>query len=195
MMEKLTRADLMSLEVYAEQRQDFRARVLAHKKNRQVALGPHTTLIFEDRLTVQYQVQEMLRVERIFEAGGIEEELAAYNPLIPDGQNLKATFLIEYEDAEERRQALRKLIDVEDKVWMQVQGFEPVWAIADEDLERETEEKTSTVHFLRFEFSAEMIAAAKKGAPIAAGIDHVNYNERIDAVPQAVQSALIADFA
>ena len=194
-MEKLTRADLMPLEVYAEQREDFRARVLAHKKNRQLQLGEHTTLIFEDRLTIQYQVQEMLRVERIFETSGIDEELAAYNPLIPDGRNLKATFLIEYEDAEERKQALKKLIDIEDKVWMQVQGFQPVLAIADEDLQRETEEKTSSVHFLRFEFSAEMIAAAKKGAPLAVGIDHAHYNSCIDALPQGVQDALVADFA
>ena len=139
-----------------------------------VSLGAHATLLFEDRLTIQYQIQEMLRVERIFEASGIEEELAAYNPLIPDGQNLKVTFLIEYEDAEERRQALQKLIDIEDKVWMQVDGLARVWAIADEDLERETEEKTSTVHFLRFEFSAEMVAAAKKGSPIAVGIVESN---------------------
>jgi hypothetical protein len=193
-MQKLTRTDLLSLEAYAEQRKDFRAQVMAHKKNRQIKLGDHVTLIFEDRLTIQYQVQEMLRVERIFEAEAIEDELAAYNPLIPDGSNLKATFLIEYEDVQERKQALAKLIGIEDKVWIRVADFDPVWPIADEDLERETEEKTSSVHFLRFEFTSEMIAAAKEGADLAMGIDHSHYSAVIDPLPQPIRAALVADF-
>ncbi|MGA7979634.1 MAG: DUF3501 family protein, partial [Chromatiaceae bacterium] len=150
-MQHLTRDDLHSLEKYAELRSEFRNRVMAHKKTRQVALGPHITLYFEDRLTMQYQVQEMLRAERIFEAAGIQEELDAYNPLIPDGSNWKATFMVEYEDADERREALSRLIGIEDRVWVRVAGFDKVGAIADEDLEREDETKTSSVHFLRFE--------------------------------------------
>lgn len=193
-MQKLTRTDLLSLEAYAEQRKDLRAQVMAHKKNRQIKLGDHVTLIFEDRLTIQYQVQEMLRVERIFEAEAIEDELAAYNPLIPDGSNLKATFLIEYEDVQERKQALAKLVGIEDKVWIRVADFDPVWPIADEDLERETEEKTSSVHFLRFEFTSEMIAAAKEGADLAMGIDHSHYSAVIDPLPQPIRAALVADF-
>ena len=193
-MEKLKRADLWNLEDYAERRQDFRDYVLAHKENRKVHLGEHATLLFEDRLTMHYQIQEMLRVERIFEAAGIEDELNAYNPLIPDGSNLKATFLIEYEDPEERKQALTQLLGIEDEVWIQVTGFDPVWAIADEDMERENEEKTSSVHFLRFEFSPEMIAAAKNGAALAVGIDHSNYMVRVNALADEVRTALLADF-
>jgi len=193
-MQKLTRTDLLSLEAYAEQRKDLRAQVMTHKKNRQIKLGDHVTLIFEDRLTIQYQVQEMLRVERIFEAEAIEDELAAYNPLIPDGSNLKATFLIEYEDVQERKQALAKLVGIEDKVWIRVADFDPVWPIADEDLERETEEKTSSVHFLRFEFTSEMIASAKEGADLAMGIDHSHYSAVIDPLPQPIRAALVADF-
>lgn len=193
-MMKLTRADLWSLEAYAERRKDFRAQVLEHKKNRAVKLGEHVTLLFEDRLTVQYQIQEMLRVERIFEAEGIEDELAAYNPLIPDGANLKATMLIEYGEAEERRQALAQLIGIEDRTWMRVAGFEPVLAIADEDLERENEEKTSSVHFLRFEFTPPMIAAAKAGASLSVGVDHSHYSATVQALPEPVQVALTADF-
>ena len=193
-MQKLTRADLFSLETYAEQRSEFRAKVLAHKKNRQVQLGDHATLGFEDRLTIQYQVQEMLRIERIFEAAGIEEELAAYNPLIPDGSNLKATMMIEYEDVAQRKQALAKLIGIEDKVWIQVAGHAPVQAIADEDLERDNAEKTSAVHFLRFEFTPAMIADAKQGAALAIGIDHPNYQVHIEALPKNIRDALVADF-
>jgi hypothetical protein len=193
-MKKLARADLLSLEAYAEQRKDFRARVLEHKKHRKVLLGGHATLLFEDRLTMQYQVQEMLRVERIFEAEGIEAELAAYNPLIPDGSNLKATFLIEYEDAEERKHALAKLRGIEDKVWMQVVDYEPVLAIADEDMERENEQKTSSVHFLRFEFTPAMIAAAEAGATLAIGIDHPHYSVTVDSLPEPSRAALVADF-
>lgn len=193
-MKKLTRADLFSLEVYAEQRQAFRAKAVAHKRTRQVHLGEHVTLLFEDRLTMQYQIQEMLRIERIFEAAAIEDELAAYNPLIPDGSNLKATFLIEYEDLEERQRALAGMIGIEDRVWMRVMGFESVWAIADEDMERENADKTASVHFLRFEFTPAMIAAAKEGSAIALGIDHPRYSARVDPLPEAVRAALVADF-
>ncbi|HHO69252.1 MAG TPA: DUF3501 family protein, partial [Gammaproteobacteria bacterium] len=150
-MQKLQRSDLFSLEKYAEVRDDFRQKVIAHKKNRRVPLGPMAALYFEDRLTMQYQVQEMLRIERIFEAAGIQEELDAYNPLIPDGSNWKATFMVEIADEAERRRRLAELIGIEDKVWVRVEGFDPVFAIADEDLERDTEDKTSSVHFMRFE--------------------------------------------
>lgn len=194
-MEKLIRADLLSLEQYAEQRQQFRANVMTHKKNRQVHLGEHATLIFEDRLTVQYQIQEMLRIEKIFESAAIEDELEAYNPLIPDGTNLKATFLIEYEDAAERQRMLSRLLGIEDQTWMQVAGFERVYAIADEDMERERENKTSSVHFLRFEFSAEMIQVAHEGAALSIGIDHGEYKTSIDMLTDATRTALLADFS
>jgi hypothetical protein len=191
-MAHLTRDDLYSLEKYAEIRNELRARVMAHKKNRQVALGPHATLYFEDRLTMQYQVQEMLRAERIFEAAGVQEELDAYNPLIPDGANWKATFMVEYEDEEERREALSRLIGIEDKVWVEVAGMGKVWAIADEDLEREDETKTSAVHFLRFELTPAMVAAVKQGADVAAGIDHPEYRQQV-AVDQPGRDSLAAD--
>jgi len=194
-MQKLSRDDLYSLEKYAEIRAPFRDRVMAHKKNRQVPVGPNATLYFEDRLTMQYQVQEMLRVERIFEAEGIKDELDAYNPLIPDGANWKATFMVEFPDIDERREALARLKGVERKVWVQVAGFEPVWAIADEDLEREDETKTSSVHFLRFELSAPMAHAVKSGADIAVGIDHPEYRHRIAALPRATRDSLAADLA
>jgi hypothetical protein len=191
-MQKLTRDDLYSLEQYAQVRGDFRAKVMAHKKNRQVPIGVHATLYFEDRLTMQYQVQEMLRVERIFEREGIEEELGAYNPLIPDGSNWKATFMIEYGNEDERRDALARLIGVEDKVWVQVGDQARVWAIADEDLERTAADKTSSVHFLRFELSQEMVAAAKAGAAIAMGIDHPEYRHEL-VTAQGVRDSLTAD--
>jgi hypothetical protein len=193
-MQKLTQTDLMSLEQYAKQRKDFRAKVLEHKKHRQVRLGNHATLYFEDRLTMQYQIQEMLRIEKIFEEEGILDELNAYNPLIPDGSNLKATFMVEYDDVEERKVALAKLVGVEDKVWLRVEGFDKVFAIADEDLERETEEKTSSVHFMRFEFTPQMVAAAKAGASVAAGIDHEACHIEISALSDAIRDALVADF-
>lgn len=193
-MKKLTREDLYSLEQYAELRPEFRARVMAHKKNRVVHVGDHATLYFEDRLTMQYQVQEMLRIERIFEPSGIDEELSAYNPLIPDGQNLKATFMIEYQDVEARKEALARLVDIEDRIWMRVNGFEPTWSIADEDLERDTVDKTSSVHFLRFEFSPEAIQAAKQGASLSIGIDHDNYQMTIDSLPQSTRDSLLDDF-
>lgn len=193
-MQKLTRADLYSLEKYAEVRPQFRSRMMAHKKNRQVPIGPHAMLYFEDRLTIHYQIQEMLRAERIFEAEGIEEELATYNPLIPDGRNWKATFMIEYANADERQKALAGMIGIEDRVWVQVNGFERVWAIADEDLERANEQKTSAVHFLRFELTPEMVTAAKADAVITMGIGHEAYTYYVDSIPDAVRAALVADF-
>ena len=192
-MNKLSREDLYSLEQYAEIRPEFRTQVLAHKKARKVPIGDHATLYFEDRLTIQYQIQEMLRVERIFENAGIEEELNAYNPLIPEGRNLKATFMIEYTDVEQRRRALEKLIDIEDRVWMEVQGVDRIYAIADEDMERETEDKTSAVHFLRFEVSSEMAAAIKNGAAFGFGIDHPEYTEANFPVEEEIRKSLMQD--
>ena len=192
-MQKLAVSDLMSLERYSRERPEFRTRVIAHKRDRQVNVGPSTMWLFEDRLTVQYQVQEMLRTERIFEAEGIAEELAAYNPLIPDGSNWKVTFLIEYTDPEVRRVQLEKLRGVEDRCWVQVSGFERVFAIADEDLERDNEVKTSAVHFLRFELSAAMSAKLKGGAALSIGIDHPEYQHQIPSAPDNVRASLIAD--
>jgi hypothetical protein len=192
-MKKLTREELYSLEKYAEIRPEFRTRVIEHKKNRNVPIGPHATLYFEDRQTIQYQIQEMLRIERIFEGDGIQEELDVYNPLIPDGTNLKATFMIEYGDPEDRKQALAKMIGIERSVQIKVAGIEPVTPIANEDLERETEEKTSSVHFLRFEFTPEMIAAAKKGAAISMAIDHPAYRYQTEALPEAKRASLVKD--
>lgn len=174
-MPALSRADLWSLEEYAEIRPGFRQQVMAHKKNRQLALGEHARLYFEDALTIKYQIQEMLRIEKVFEAAGINEELASYNPLIPDGHNWKATFMVEYEDPAERARRLAELIGIEDKVWMQVEDCERVYPIADEDLPRENEVKTSSVHFLRFELTPVMMAALANGAGIVAGIDHPAY--------------------
>jgi hypothetical protein len=191
---KLTTDDLFSLERYSKERPDFRARVLAHKKNRQLTVGPNTLWLFEDRLTVQYQVQEMLRTERIFEAEGIEEELGAYNPLIPDGRNWKVTLLIEYPDPELRKVALEKLRGIEDRCWVQVAGADKVFAIADEDLERENEVKTSAVHFLRFELSEAMIGALKGGASLAVGVDHPEYGHQLTP-GENVRASLLADLA
>jgi hypothetical protein len=194
-MQKLTPQDLYSLEQYARMRPDFRRQVLNHKKNRKVPIGPNATLYFEDRLTMQYQVQEMLRIERIFEPEGIAEELEAYNPLIPDGSNWKATFMMEYPDIEERRAALARLKGIEDRVWVQVADFDRVYAIADEDLEREDETKTSSVHFLRFELTPDMVRAVKQGAAIAAGIDHDEYRYAVDSIPPAVRDSLAQDLS
>lgn len=191
-MATLKVSDLFSLEQYHRQRSDFRARVLAHKKNRQVALGPNATLYFEDRLTIQYQVQEMLRIERIFETEAIEEELAAYNPLIPDGSNLKATFMIEFPDVEERREALEKLAGIEDTIYAEVEGHGRVVAVADEDLERTNEGKTSAVHFLRFELDAAAKSALKSGASLKLGSAHPEYRHEVEVSP-AVRDALAAD--
>jgi hypothetical protein len=193
-MDKLTRSDLYSLEQYAEVRPEFRAQVIAHKKNRRVPLGELAALYFEDRLTMQYQVQEMLRIERIFEVDGIQEELDAYNPLIPDGHNLKATFMIEVPDEEKRRRVLADLKGIEDEVWLRVDGFDPVFAIADEDLDRETEDKTSSVHFLRFEFTPEMTAAARAGAALGAGISHARYTQQLEPLPDNIRMSLVQDF-
>jgi hypothetical protein len=184
----------MTLEAYARERSQFRAKVMAHKKNRTIRLGEHLTLIFEDELTVRYQVQEMLRAERIFEEEGIQGELDAYNPLVPDGRNLKATLMLEYPDPEERRKRLQDLIGVEDKVWIRVEGCEPVWAIADEDLERDNEQKTSSVHFLRFELSEDMARALKNGAGLAIGVDHPGYSSRQETPPN-VRGALAKDLS
>ena len=189
----LTRKDLMSLEQYSDARKEFRAKVIDHKRNRSVALGPNATWAFEDQLTMQYQVQEMLRVERIFEADAIQDELDAYNPLIPDGGNWKATFLLEFPDVDERRERLSQLKGVEDRCWVQVAGCERVYAIADEDLERETTEKTSSVHFLRFELTPQMISSLKGGAALAAGVDHDRYRHAVGPVPEPVRAALVAD--
>jgi hypothetical protein len=191
-MNALTREDLYSLEEYARVRNDFRARVMAHKKTRQVPVGPNATLHFEDRLTMQYQVQEMLRIERIFEPEGIAEELGAYNPLIPDGSNWKATFMVEFPDVEERREALARLKGIEDRVWVQVDGHDRVSAIADEDLEREDDTKTSSVHFLRFELTPDMIGALRQGAALAVGIDHPAY-QHVVTVTGEVRQSLIGD--
>jgi hypothetical protein len=192
---KLAAADLMSLERYSRERPEFRARVMAHKRNRQVQVGPNTMWLFEDRLTVQYQVQEMLRTERIFEADGIAEELEAYNPLIPDGRNWKVTLLIEFPDPEVRKVQLENLRGVEDRCWVQVSGCEKLFAIADEDLERENDTKTSAVHFLRFELDDAMVAKLKSGAALGIGIDHPNYRHEIAAAPEHVRAALLADLA
>ena len=194
-MKKLAQSDLLSLERYSRERNDFRARVIAHKRNRQASVGPNTMWLFEDRLTVQYQVQEMLRTERIFEAEGIAEELGAYNPLIPDGSNWKVTFLIEYTDAEVRRVQLERHKGIEDRCWVQVEGAERVFAIADEDMERENEVKTSAVHFLRFELSDAMRALLKGGAALSIGIDHPHYQHQISPAADHVRDALVADLA
>jgi hypothetical protein len=191
----ISRDSLLTLEAYAKERRDFRSRVIAHKKARTVHLGEHLTLVFEDELTMRYQIQEMLRIEKIFEEEGIQAELDAYNPLVPDGSNFKATMLIEYDDVAERRRALARLRGVEDRVFVQVEGQPRVHAIADEDLERETDEKTSSVHFLRFELSPDMVAALKAGADLAIGVDHPAYAATIPAVGAETRAALVADLA
>jgi hypothetical protein len=192
-MQKLARADLMSLEQYAVDRKRLRTEVIAHKLIRNVRVGPNMTWCFEDRVTLRYQILEMLRVERIFESAGIQDELDAYNPLIPDGKNWKATMLIEYSDPDERRVALGKLIGVEDRCWIRVNEMERLFAIADEDLERTNDEKTSAVHFLRFELSPAMVEAVKGGAPLSVGVDHENYRHSVSSVAPAVRDSLSAD--
>jgi hypothetical protein len=192
---KITRESLMTLEAYAKARPVFRAKVLAHKRPRTVHLGDHLTLVFEDELTMRYQIQEMLRFEKIFEEEGIQGELDAYNPLVPDGSNFKATMLIEYEDVDERRRALAGLKGVEDRVYVQVEGCPRVHAIADEDLERENEEKTSSVHFLRFELTKEMVAALKYGVGLGIGVDHPNYRADIPRLGDETRAALLADLS
>jgi hypothetical protein len=192
-MKKLTTSDLMSLEQYARERAAFRSRIIEHKRRRQLQVGPNTTWCFEDRLTIHYQVQEMLRAERIFEPEGIAEELAAYNPLIPDGRNWKVTLLLEFPDAEVRRVRLTELKGVEDRCWVQVADFGRIAAIADEDLERENDTKTSSVHFLRFELTDAMVTALRGGARLALGIDHPAYVHSVDGVGDAVRESLLSD--
>jgi len=192
-MDKITRDDLYSLEKYSGMRREFRSRVMQHKKNRRLPIGPNATLYFEDRLTIQYQIQEMLRAEKIFEAAAIQEELDAYNPLIPDGRNWKATFMIEFEDAEERRRQLGKLGGIEGCVWLKVDENALIEPIYDEDLERHTEERTSAVHFMRFELTEADASALKQGAGLSAGISHERYNYTVNPVPSAIRDALVAD--
>ena len=192
-MPAITRESLMTLEAYARNRKEFRAKVLAHKRNRKVHLGGHLTLIFEDELTLRYQIQEMLRIEKIFEEAGIQDELNAYNPLVPDGSNWKATMLIEYPDVAQRQMELARLKGIEDRVYVQVRGQAKVYAIADEDLERENEEKTSSVHFLRFELTAAMKQALTGGAALVVGVDHPNYTATLDPVDPAVRQSLLGD--
>ena len=192
---RISRDSLMSLETYARERKLFRSRVLAHKRPRSVQLGEHVTLLFEDELTIRYQIQEMLRIEKTFEEAGIQDELDAYNPLVPDGTNWKATMLIEYEDVEERRRALAQLKGIEERIWVAVNGHPRVYAVADEDMDRENEEKTSSVHFLRFELGPDSIAALKKGAPLGIGVDHPRYAFTLAHVPDATRRALLDDLA
>ncbi|MEO6065345.1 MAG: DUF3501 family protein [Lysobacterales bacterium] len=192
-MSRIEPDSLLTLEAYSKARKDFRARVLAHKKHRTVALGEHVTLVFEDELTIRYQIQEMLRVERIFEEAGIRDELAAYEPLIPDGSNWKATMLIEYPDVVERQAKLALLRSIEDNVWVQVAAHDRVYAIADEDMDRTNDEKTSAVHFLRFELTAPMIAGLHAGSGLAIGVTHAAYSAELNPVPADIGSSLAAD--
>ena len=194
-MQKISRGDLMSLEQYAQQRKRMREEIIAHKRKRNVQVGPNMTWCFEDRMTIAYQIQEMLRIERIFESEGIQSELDAYNPLVPDGSNWKATLLIEYPDPTERARELAQLKGVEDRCWIRVSELARVFAIADEDIERENAEKTSSVHFLRFELSDTMIGALKDRAPLFIGVDHPQYRHDVSPVPAAVRESLIHDLA
>jgi hypothetical protein len=192
-MQKLSRETLLSLEQYSEKRDEFRQAVMAHKRDRRLELGTNATLYFEDNMTMQYQVQEMLRIERIFESEGIQEELDAYNPLIPDGSNWKATFMVEFPDVDERRVMLTRLVGIEDKVWLQVGDGDRIAPIADEDLDRADDDKTSAVHFLRFDLTTEDVQALKDGAPLAAGIDHEVYRVEIRPVEENVRASLLKD--
>jgi Protein of unknown function (DUF3501) len=192
-MPAISADSLMTLEAYAKVRKEFRANVMAHKRNRSVQLGEHVTLLFEDEMTMRYQIQEMLRAERIFEQAGIQDELDAYNPLVPDGSNWKATLMIQYPDIDERAHALARLVGIEDRVWVQVEGCPRVYAVADEDLERETEDKTSSVHFLRFELDPAMKKALGSGANIRMGVDHPNYHATVDPTATAVRESLLKD--
>jgi hypothetical protein len=194
-MPRIARDSLMSLEAYSKVRKDFRANIIAHKKNRTVHLGDHVTLQFEDEMTMRYQVQEMLRAERVFEEESIQDELDAYNPLIPDGSNWKATMLIEYAEPDERQSALARMIGIEDRVWVQVENNPRVFAIADEDMERENDTKTSSVHFLRFELDRTMKQALRNGARLSIGVDHPAYGATLDPVTPAVRDSLLKDLA
>lgn len=193
-MEKISLTELYPLEQYARIRDNYRTRVMEHKKARRLAIGPHLTLYFEDRLTIQYQIQEMLRVERIFEPEGIQDEMDAYNPLIPDGRNLKATMMIEYAEPQERAQRLAEMVGIENKIWLQVAGHARVAPVADEDLERSEPEKTAAVHFLRFEFTPEMIDTLRGGAAMAAGADHKVYRHIVQSIPENIKQSLLGDF-
>ena len=192
-MKKLTREDLLSLEKYSEVRNDFRSKVIKHKKHRRLPIGPNATLYFEDNLIMHYQIQEMLRAERIFEANAINDELAVYNELIPDGNNWKATFMIEFADEGERRLALSKMFGIEDKVWLKIDGFNEIYPFSDEDLERENENKTSAVHFLRFQLNHEMVGALKLGSQLSAGISHGAYQHTVNPIPDNIRESLISD--
>ncbi|SPE32020.1 conserved hypothetical protein [Burkholderiales bacterium] len=194
-MNAISPSSLLTLEAYSKRRKEFRDRVLAHKKNRIVHVGAHMTLIFEDETTIRYQIQEMLRIEKTFDEQGIREELDAYNPLIPDGTNLKATMMLEYEDPQERARELARLIGIEHRVYLQVEGMDPCYAVADEDLVRENEQKTSSVHFLRFELAPAAIAGFRRGRRVAVGVDHPNYRTRVDPIAAEVQGSLSKDFA
>ena len=192
-MEKLTRENLFSLEKYSEIRNDFRLKIMTHKKNRRLAIGPNTTLYFEDSLIMHYQIQEMLRAEKIFESSAIDDELVVYNALIPDGNNWKATFMIEFTDEEERRAALKKMLGIENNLWLKIEGFNKIHPIVDEDLERSDDNKTSAVHFLRFQLNHEMIEALKAGRQLSAGINHPEYKYTVNPIPQNISESLISD--
>tara|TARA_B100001013_G_C24524960_1_gene408472 strand:- start:252 stop:836 length:585 start_codon:yes stop_codon:yes gene_type:complete len=192
-MKKLTREDLFSLEKYSEIRNDFRLKIMAHKKNRRLAIGPNTTLYFEDSLIMHYQIQEMLRAEKIFESSAIDDELVVYNALIPDGNNWKATFMIEFTDEEERRAALKKMLGIENNLWLKIEGFNEIHPVSDEDLERRDDNKTSAVHFLRFQLDHEMIDALKGGCQLSAGINHPEYKYTVNPIPQNISESLISD--
>lgn len=191
----LTRSDLWSLEEYAAKRPEFRANVISHKKDRQVLIGDHLLLIFEDKLTIQYQIQEMLRIERVFEAQGIQDELDAYNPLIPDGDNFKCSLLIQYGDVEERKRRLSELVGVEDTIWLQFGDTGKIFAIADEDMDRDDADKTSAVHFLRYQLNPDQIAAAKRGTVLTIGVDHPHYEVQNAQIADNVRQSLVADLA
>ena len=193
MENKLKQNSLWSLEHYSKIRKDFRVEVLKHKKNRRIALGDHITLIFEDEKTVRYQIQEMLRIEKTFDVSGIQDELEAYNPLIPDGKNFKCTMMIEYPDQNTRKEKLKSLKEIEHKVWVMVEGCDKVWSIADEDLERSNDEKTSAVHFLRFELNKDMVSALKYGVSMAIGVDHPEYSVAVDPIPTNIRTCLTGD--
>jgi len=192
-MKKLTRENLFSLEKYSEIRNDFRLKIMAHKKNRRLAIGPNTTLYFEDSLIMHYQIQEMLRAEKIFESSAIDDELVVYNALIPDGNNWKATFMIEFTDEEERRTALKKMLGIENNLWLKIEGFNEIHPVSDEDLERRDDNKTSAVHFLRFQLDHEMIDALKGGCQLSAGINHPEYKYTVNPIPQNISESLISD--
>ena len=192
-MKKLTRENLFSLEKYSEIRNDFRLKIMAHKKNRRLAIGPNTTLYFEDSLIMRYQIQEMLRAEKIFESSAIDDELVVYNTLIPDGNNWKATFMIEFTDEEERRAALKKMLGIENNLWLKIEGFNEIHPVSDEDLERRDDNKTSAVHFLRFQLDHEMIDALKGGCQLSAGINHPEYKYTVNPIPQNISESLISD--